>query len=280
MRRVRSAASSRRLQPILFLAALFAVIGAIVYASTPERASTWRDRDIRVDGSDEEWRGEELPVKGEHFSLGVVNDGEWLYLCLPTKDPGTRTQIAGMGLVVWIDREGSKKRRFGIHFPVPNPPGAARVRRPPMPDAGEGRGTPPPEGENAQVPGQHEIGILGPGKNDAQLVPIDRAGGIEARVGLHEDLTVYELKVPLMRTAEHPYAPNVEPGGTVRLEIETAPMRGGPMPIGPGSIGGVIVPGRPWGGGWGVSIGGPSRGGAIIEPIDVTMNVHLAKGPR
>jgi hypothetical protein len=280
MPRVRSAASSRRLQPILFLAALFAVIGAIVYASTPERASTWRDRDIRVDGSDEEWRGEELPVKGEHFSLGIVNDGEWLYLCIPTKDVGTRTSIARMGLVVWLDREGGKKRRFGIHFPVANPPRAVGLPRAPLRNPGEGQEMPPPDRETEQVPGQNEIGILGPGKNDAQLVPIDQAGGIEARVGLHEDLMVYELKVPLMRTAEHPYAPNVEPGGTVRLEIETAPFRAGMMPIGPGSIGGVIVPGRPWGGGWGVSIGGPSRGGAIIEPIDVTMNVHLAKGPR
>jgi len=271
MPRARSAVSSRCL-PVLLPVALVAAIGAIVYAATPERASTWREHEIRVDGSDEEWRGEELPVKGEHFSLGLVNDGEWLYLCVATKDLGLKAQIARMGLVVWLDPVGGKKRRFGVHFPVPNPPGAARLPRGRVPNEGEGRNMPRPEGEAEQVPGQDEIGVLGPGKNDAQLVPIDQAGGIEARVGVHEDLMIYELKVPLMRGSGHPHAPNVEPGRMVRLEIETAPLRGGPMA--------PTVFGRPWGAGWGISVGGRTNRPVVFEPIDVTMNVHLAKGPQ
>jgi hypothetical protein len=256
------------------LAFALAVCGAVLYARVPERASTWRDRDVRVDGLDEDWRGEELPVVGERFSLGVMNDGEWLYLCLPTKDPGTRTTMSTMGIVVWLNREGAKKQTFGIHFPVPNPPGARGMRRPPVQGGGEGQGREAPrEGEGQQVAGQDEIGILGPGKNDARLVPIDQAGGIEARVGVHGDLMVYEVRIPLARSAEHPYSPDVRPGDTVRLRIETAPLRGGP--IGPGSIGGVIVPG-----GWGVSVGrgGPGRS-RVVQPIDMTMNVRLASGP-
>jgi hypothetical protein len=222
-----------------------------------------------VDGSDQDWQGEELPVKGEHFSLGVMNDADSLYLCVPTKDVGTRTTIGLMGIVVWLDREGGKKQTFGIHFPVPNPPGAGWRRRPGQRGESEGRET-PPEGETQEVAGRTEIGILGPG-NDARLVPIDQAGGIEARVGVHEDLMVYELRVPLQRTAEHPYAPNLRPGDTVRLRIETAPLRGGPF--GPGSIGGVIVPGS-----WGR--GGLPRKPVVVDPIDMTMNVRLAAGPR
>jgi hypothetical protein len=105
MPRIRVAVSSRRL-PILLFVALSTLAGAIAYASTSERASAWRDRDIRVDGSDEEWRGQELPVQKEHFSLGIVNDGEWLYICLPTKDLGTKAQLGGAGLVVWLDPVG------------------------------------------------------------------------------------------------------------------------------------------------------------------------------
>lgn len=275
MPRVRSAASSRLYAPFL-LAAVLAAVG-VVYASVPERASTWRDRDIKVDGSDEEWRGEELPVKGEHFSLGVMNDEDWLYLCLPTKDAGTRTTIGLMGIVVWLDRQSGKKQTFGIHFPVPNPPGARGAHRPPRPSGGEGEGRGrPPEGEPQEVAGQHEIGILGPGKNDARLVPIEQAGGIAARVGVHADLMVYEIRIPLHRTADHPYSPGFRAGDTVRLKIETAPLRGGP--VGPGSIGGVIVPAGP---GWGVSVGGGwPRKPMVIDPIELTMNVRLASGQR
>jgi hypothetical protein len=262
-------ALSCRFQPVILVLAFVAAIGTIAYAAA-ERASSWRQHEIRIDGSDEEWRGEELPVKGEHFSLGIVNDGEWLYLCLPTKDLGLRTQIGRMGLVVWLDREGGKKRRFGVHFPVPNPPQAGLPRVPRR----DGPAAPPQraEGETEQVPGQGEIGILGPGKNDAQLVPIGEAGGIEARVGLHDDLTVYEVKLPLMHSAEHPFAPNIEPGQMARLEIETAPLRGGPIA--------PTVFGQPWGAGWGITVGGRGNRPVVFDPIDVTMNVRLARGPQ
>ena len=271
MPRARSAVSSRRF-PVFLTFALAAATCAIIYAATPERASTWREHEIRVDGSDEEWHGEELPVKGEHFSLGLANDGQWLYLCLATKDLGLKAQIAKMGLVVWLDPVDGKKRRFGIHFPVPNPPGAARMPRGRVPNEGEGPGTARPEGEADEVPGQGEIGVLGPGKNDAELIPIDQARGIEARVGVHGDLVVYEAKVPLMRGSEHPHAPNVEPGQMARLEIETAPLRGGPMA--------PTVFGRPWGAGWGITVGPRAGRAVVMKPIDVTTNVKLAKGPR
>jgi hypothetical protein len=251
---------------MLMLLGLSALVSAIAYASTAERASAWRDRDIMIDGSDEEWRGQELPVSKQRFSLGIMNDGEWLYICLPTKDAGTRTQIGTAGLVVWVDPEGGKKRRFGVHFPVPNPPQSPGMRRPmPQPE-------PPGEGEGPQIPGQQMVGILGPGKNDAKLVPADEAGGIEARVGVHGDLAVYEMKVPLARSAEHPYAPNVQAGQTVRLEIETAPLRGPMTPTGPYPGGfGVVIP---------LGGGHASRYPAWSEPFDVTMNVRLARGPQ
>jgi len=269
MARSRAAASSRCL-PMLLLLASFALVSVIAYAATTERASAWRNRDIRIDGSDEEWKGQELPVKKQHFSLGIVNDGEWLYFCVPTMDIGTKAQISNAGLVVWLDPEGGKKRRFGIHFPVPNPPQPPGMRRPPM-RGGEGQPA-PAEGEPQPVPGQDVVGILGPGKSDAKLVSLDEAGGIEAHVGVHGDLIVYELKVPLRRTAEHPYAPNVEPGQTVRLEIETAPLRGPIMPTGPYPRGaGIVVP---------IGGGRVSRYPVISEPFDVTMNVHLARGPQ
>ena len=263
--------------PILLLVALSVVAGAIAYAGTSERSSTWRDRDITIDGSDEDWRGQELPVQKQHFSLGIANDGEWLYLCLPTKDVGTKAQLGGAGLVVWLDPAGGKKRKFGLHFPVPNPPGQPGMRRRPAPESGEGSQAPPPEGEAPPVRGQDVIGVLGPGRNDAQLVPINEAGGIEARVGVHGDLMVYQLRLPLRRSPEHPYAPEIQPGQSVRLEIETAPLRGGMFPPGPYGIGGAMA--QPWGRGWGITIGGAGRTVAVV-PIDVTMNVHLARGPQ
>ncbi len=251
--------------PMLALLALCAIAAAGAYAATADRASAWRDRDITIDGSDEDWRGQEQPVNKQRFSLGIMNDGEWLYLCLLTKDAGMRTQIGTAGLVVWLDLEGGKKKQFGLHFPVPNPPRSPGMRRP-APEQ------PPAAGEEPSIPGQQVIGILGPGKNDAKLVSIEEAGGIEGRVGVHDDLTVYEMKVPLVRSAEHQYAPEVRPGQTARLEIETAPARGPITPTGPYTGGfGVVIP---------LGHGRPSRYPAFSLPFDVTMNVRLARAPQ
>lgn len=268
MPRIRRALSSRR--PAGLLLAVLAAVGTLAHAATSERSSTWRDRDIRIDGSDEEWSGQVLPVQRQHFSLGLVNDGEWLYICVPTKDVATKAQVNTAGLVVWLDPAGGKKRKFGLHFPVPNPPGQAGMRSRPPREGGEV--WQPPEGEGTPVRGQDVIGILGPGKNDAQLVPINEAGGIEARVGVQGDLMVYELRVPLQRSAEHPYAPGIVPGQAARLEIETAPLRGPTMPTGPYPGGfGIVVP---------IGGGHVSRYPIVTAPIDVTMNVHLARGPQ
>ncbi len=268
--------SSRRI-PLLVLVGTAAVAGAIAYAATSERSSTWRDRDIRIDGSDEEWQGQELPVPKQRFALGLINDSDSLYICLPTKDAETKSQIAQAGLVVWLDPVGGKKKRFGLHFPVPNPPGQQGVRRPPRPEGGEGPGGPPPGHEAPPVPGQDVVGVLGPGKNDARLVPIGEAAGIEGRVGVHGDLMVYELKVPLKRSDDHPFAPQIAAGQTVRLALETAPLRsayGGS----PYWTGGGALPPRPWGpGGWGATVGWGAR---WAEPIELVMNVHLASGPQ
>ncbi len=274
MPRIHAAVSFRRL-PILVFTLLLAVAAGIVFAATAERASNWRDRDIRIDGSDEDWQGELSPVPKEHFSLGIVNDGDYLYICLPTKDSGTKAQIAGAGLVVWLDPVGGKKRRFGVHFPVPNPPGQPGARRPAR---REGAYPEQPDSTRDPVPvrGQDVVGVLGPGKDDARLVPITEAAGIEGRVGVRGDLMVYELRVPLNRNSDHPYAPQAGPGQTVRFEIETAPLRGS-WATGPYWVGGGPIPPRPWGpGAWGTTYGWGGR----LDPIDAVMNVRLASGPR
>jgi hypothetical protein len=252
---------------------LLVLASATALAAAAERASTWRDRDIRIDGQDDDWRGLTLPVKGERFALGVLNDGEFLYLCLPTKDPGTRSQIERQGLVVWLDKSGGKRESFGVHFPLGLGLGAkAEPPRPAGPDEGRPQG----------APGRQDaVGILGRGGRDAEVVPLEQAGGIEARLGIHDGLLVYELKVPLTRTDAHPYAPDVRPGDLLRLTIETASYRGAAAPLGVpgGGVPGVVVGGGPGGVGVGIGVGGAPGVPAFQNPVRRTLDVRLASGP-
>jgi hypothetical protein len=270
--------------PRLIALLVLAGFATVLAASTTERASLWRDRDIVVDGQDAEWHGLTLPVKNQHFSLGVVNDADYLYVCLPVMDAQARMLIERRGLAVWLDKAGGKKNQFGVHFPVY---GIADAR------AGRGRGEGPAgdrQGSDGRGPmgGPIEIGILGPGLGKGRIMLMADARGIEVSLGVYENLLVYELRVPLKRSEEHPYAPDVKPGDTLRVQFETPSVPPGRAPLGgaPGAPpGGVVVSGGggrggPAGVGVSVGVGGPPIGSPdMLPPIDVAMNVRLAKGP-
>lgn len=247
MQRAFESGPRRRVTLTASAAALFVLVSASivsVQASKAERTSAWRDHAITIDGSDEDWRGLTTPVPNSHVTLGFVNDADWLYLCLQAKHEATRLQLAAAGLIVWLDAEKAKKNAFGIRFP------SARS----MSVLGE-----PPADQPAGWPGF--IDVLGPGKNKARTVPLDQAGGIQVRGDMHPDVFVYELKVPLRPSDDHPYAVGVEPGHAIRATIETPEYRG-PYPRGPyipGSSIGVVIAGR----------GAPVVGG-VINGVPVT----------
>lgn len=112
-----------------------------------------------------------------------------------------------------------------------------------------------------------ELEILGPGKNDVDRMPVAQATGIELKLGQSSGMMIYELKIPLTKTHNHPFAIASEVGSKVDVSFETNKATrpsGGPggMSGGPGTEGGG-VPGSSGPGGMGPGPGGmgPIGGG-------------------
>ncbi len=261
----RGSSSGRRLPLVLALfASMLALVPIAGRAADVQLASAWRVDPIRIDGNDEEWRGRTVPVEGHRFSLGLLNDGDALYLCLTTTDRVLSTQIARQGLIVWLDpgAQRTKKHVFGVHFPID--PRLAAMHEP----SGRWSGADP--GQAAQA----AIGILGPGKkasDDAQRVPMEQAGGIVANVGFRGNVLVYEMRVPLQGSGS-PFAVAADPGGSIRLELETPEWRG-PLPPSRSPIGIGVAAAAP--GGRGV-VGYPAMDATYLKPTDVKAMVRLA----
>jgi hypothetical protein len=278
MLRARTAAALGRPWLLLPLVGLLGGTTIRALAPEPEMASPWRDRDIRIDGADDEWVDLTSPVSKQRFTVGFVNDGDSLYFCLVTRDRVTRTQILRQGLIVWLDPVDGKKKTFGIHFPLGFGANVQGRPRGQVPDAAGGqtasnRERPP---DDVSLGAQDAVEILGPGRRDVRRLPFSEAGGIEVRVGIHDVLLTYEMKVPFLRTDIGPYGVRAEPGSVVRAELQTAEWRG-PAPItqAPGGIGvGVGVGGGPGGG-----IIYPPVDAALLRPMDVATRVRLASGP-
>ena len=91
---------------------------SLVGCGGQELASTWRDREVTIDGVDAEWENAVTWVEDKNVAIGLLNDGEYLYICLASIDFQRVRQMVGSGLTVWFDPQGGKEKTFGINFPL------------------------------------------------------------------------------------------------------------------------------------------------------------------
>ena len=255
------AVPARRLFVCLVVLTAVAVTWFVPAGAAPGRmelASVWRTRDIRVDGLDEEWRDLTVPVTGQHFAVGFVNDDEALYFCLVTKERVSATQIDRMGLEFLVGPPGGRTLPNGVRFPV------LALK-------------------DGRRPGEPEIEVLGPGKRDTRREVLDGRDGLAAAMAVRGDLLVYELRIPLHAVVPGGFAITADPGQTLGIELRTPDWKG-PLPPAPG-IGGSgiaigVTPTRPRGGGWQGGYAGPPVDAALLKPLVVGADLHLASAPR
>ena len=249
-------------------------------AAAESIASHWRSREIRVDGVNDEWQN---TVSFEDaMNIGAINDDQFLYLTVITSDEQRRRQFATAGLIVWLDASGGRKQSFGIKLPGAGAfPGAGpgdQRRRGRFDASPPDAQTPPPD---VQTPALTYFELLGPRKDDRRRIERAADSGIEVAADSREGTLVYELKVPLAKTAAHEYAIGTETGRKIGLGLETPEIerpevdaRGGRRGIG-GGRGGIGGFGR--GGGRGGA--GAERGVQPPKPLKVWTTIRLAKLP-
>jgi hypothetical protein len=227
------------------------------------------DHQVIVDGKTEDWQGDLFVAEGERIELGFLNDRENLYVCLLTTDNFVRAQILTQGLTVWFDPKGKTDKIFGIRFPVGLPPAERKM---PLANNPEG-----PDLENLPKVPMTEMEIIRTEKEPPQKLNVAEAQGIEVKVVPSSGLIVYELKIPLIKTEQHPIAVGAEPGTTIGIGFETQKFDLSQMPRRRGGIPGGGRP--PMGGGPGQEgMGGYGRGFQIPEGLKMWAIVSLAQG--
>lgn len=257
----------RRWFPAALLAAL-ALIAAPEAATRPNLASSWRLADIVIDGADFEWTDTLAEIPTVPASLSVTNDQTHVYVRVRVTDPATIQQVVRGGLIVWFDPRGGDDRTFGIKYPVGTPPpnpdadgrtskpgddgtGARRGGPPPRSQRSGARGAPPIEDLRALIPNRLEI--HGPKDDDIRSLVLAYATGLSVALTIANNALVYELRVPLARDADHPYAIGSAAGATVGFGVQSLKIAtaGGGLLAGlaGGGMGGGMSGGRPGGGG-------------------------------
>jgi hypothetical protein len=235
-------------------------------AERPHFDSQPRDGAITVDGKYDDWSGHLQPFGDQPVSIQALNDGDFLYLRLTASEPGARRQIMRQGLTIWFDPKGGTKKTLGIRYPVVERGGGPEDGRE---SGGFGggrgaghRGRPDGSDEDSIVP-VDRVDVLGPGKDDARSLTRDHLAGVDVAIRSEQGTVAYELKVPLARTGDRPYALDTQPGKTIGLGIETAkPQQRSFGEDRGGGFGGGGMGGRGGGmGGRGGGMGGRGGGG-------------------
>lgn len=234
-----------------FLVVLFLSFLMQSGCSSLELESAWRDREIVVDGKGDDWLGAKYYFEDVNISLGLLNDDRFLYVCMDVENPMLRAQIMRQGLTLWLDPKGGKEKSFGIRFPLGRQ-GSGKLTRESMDE--QNREEMIERFEQSLT----DLEILGPGKNEIKKMAVEEATGIEIKLEASTRWLVYELKIPLIPTEEHPYAIGTKAGDSIGIgleapEIDMSAMRDR---LGGGMGGGGRMPGEGGRGGMGMRGGG------------------------
>ena len=204
---------------VFFIALLFCSFLGLWGCDKFNIASTWKDREITVDGNDTEWQ-DRMTQQGAIY-LGVSNDAEYLYLCLGATDKKTKAQLMGLfrqNLSIWFDPEGKKRKTFGLRFsnesPMMDESLVSKIKL---------FKTPMFQLVANEMMSHWEIEVL---NNDYPVALLADAPGIDVSAGIAmrgRKLT-YELKVPLVKSEKHPYAIGAVPGKIISIGMETSPI--------------------------------------------------------
>lgn len=133
--------------------------------------SHWADARVIIDGKNNEWDDVKEYLLSKKVAVGAFNDDKYLYLYLITWDQQLGARLRNEGPLVEFYRSGNKKRSLGLHAcwnTVEIFSNSTMITREPLEAL--------------------------------------RSKGIEITAGREEQNTIYEMKVPLKRTADVPYA--------------------------------------------------------------------------
>lgn len=182
--------------------------------------SQWRNTAITVDGQDSDWESGRVYLKDIKGALGVVNDGEYLYLSLSTNDEGLSRQILYRGLIVWFDPDGGHDKMFGLQYPVRRR--GEGFRRPPG-DEDEPRERPDPgQFQQRMLDSIPSLLTILDSKGEAtDTVNLGPDQDIQAQMHMEGERLTYEMRIPLSYSTEHSFAIATTPGAKIGIGLET-----------------------------------------------------------
>ncbi len=101
----------------LLLSLLILAICIAGFSEEKAVESMWVGSSLSIDGLDDDWVGDTINFEKKfEVDYAFRNDADNLYVLFIFKDPVYQSTIKDTGMTLWINTEGKKKKKYGIHF--------------------------------------------------------------------------------------------------------------------------------------------------------------------
>lgn len=204
------------------LAISFAVLAVLITGcgSGQTLISSWPAQAIQIDGSSEDWQGNLQAFPKDNYSVGFRNDTKFLYVCFITVDRNKIMTIMRSGLNVSFDSPTEPYKNYTIIFPVFSPGSLSETRGINGPESDRQEDNTNPFNEILKK--QFQFNLLE--KDFVNNLPLNNKENIELKMGMANEILVYELKVPLSKTKSS-FTIGSAPGETIGIKFRTEPPK-------------------------------------------------------
>ena len=183
--------------------------------------SMWVESSLSIDGLDDDWVGDALNFE-KKFDVDYAfrNDADNLYVLFIFKDPVYQSTIKDTGMTLWINTEGKKKKKYGIHF------NTRRVAADSLISILEKQKGPLPEAEKNNIRSKPFYFFYQGDVKDKKgkiLTPTALGGELAVplfRAQAKQKMMVYELVMSLRILEKLSAKHKMEPGKTVKVGFE------------------------------------------------------------
>lgn len=183
--------------------------------------SMWAGSSLSIDGLDGDWAGDTLNFeKKVEVDYAFRNDADNLYVLFIFKDPAYQSTIKDTGMTLWINTEGKKKKKYGIHFRT------RRVTADSLISIIEKQKGPLPEAEKNNIRSKPFYFFYQGDVRDKKgkiLTPTALGGELAVplfRAQAKQKMMVYELVMSLRILEKLSAKHKMEPGKTVKVGFE------------------------------------------------------------
>jgi len=200
------------------------VVLAVCFAGFSEEKaveSIWVGSSLSIDGLDDDWAGDTLNFEKKfEVDYAFRNDADNLYVLFVFKDPVYQSTIKDTGMTLWINTEGKKKKKYGIHF------NARRVTAEGVISILEKQKGPLPEAEKNNIRSKPFYFFYQGDVKDKKgeiLTPTALGGELAVplfRAQAKQKMMVYELVMSLRILEKLSAKDKMEPGKTVKVGFE------------------------------------------------------------